>query len=232
MIKVSLDVLILTECWLSKIVNLPILDGYSSYHTRQTRNQNDGIAIYIKNLIKYTINEPELKNGNCLTCEINNRLAIISLYRSPSYNTKEGFEKFLSSLDNILTSFSKYTNICLIGDVNIDIKPSNIRVDERSRNDLTLNATHGLLPAHYLPTRINSCIDHVILKTNKTTTVLVLESHITDHLPSLVEIDVTKPLKQTAPLFKIPKIDYTNVKIDIESLDFSLIIKTTLTRLL
>lgn len=223
-IKVNCDVLILSECWLSKIRDLPVLEGYNSHYTKQTRNQNDGVVLYIKNQLQYIIDEPDFVNGNCLTCQINNELAIIAIYRSPSYNTKQEFELFLNSLDNVFTSLNKYKNICLIGDTNIDIGPSN--TDERSANYLTLTATHGLLPTHTISTRINSCIDHVILKTNKTTTVLILESYITDHLPLLVKIDDTKLSKHTSPAYKIPKIDYPSAKIDIERQDFSHVLAT------
>lgn len=224
LIKVSCDVLILTECWLSKIIDLPVLDGYNMHYTNHTNNQNDGVVLYIKSHIQYTVEEPLFNNGNCLTCLINNELAIIAVYRSPSNNTKQGFEHFLHSLDNVLTSFNKYKNICLVGDTNVDIIPPN--TTERAANYLTLNATHGLLPAHSFPTRINSCLDHVILKTNKAATVLVLDSHITDHLPLFVKIDVKNLKSHTIPAFKIPKIDFFSVKADIEQHDFSQVIRT------
>lgn len=222
--KVNCDVIILTECWLSKIIDLPILHGYNIHYTKQTCNQNDGIVLYIKSHIHYIVDEPLFNNGNCLTCTINSELAIIAIYRSPSYNTNQQFEPFILSLDNVLTSFSKFKDACLIGDINIDIIPTNLT--ERASNYLTLNASHGLLPAHCLPTRINSCLDHVILKTKKNSTVLVLDSHITDHLPLLVKIDDIKMANQQTPSFKIPIIDYPSIKTDLENQDFSHIINT------
>lgn len=39
------DVLVLTECWLSKLSHLPTLDGFTSYSTKNIFNQNDGCAM-------------------------------------------------------------------------------------------------------------------------------------------------------------------------------------------
>ncbi|CAB3223912.1 unnamed protein product [Arctia plantaginis] len=219
LLEVDCDVVILTECWLSKIADLPVMDGYNCHPTKKTKNQNDGVVIYIKKQLQYTVEEPDFINGSSLTCKIGNKLAIIAIYRSPSSCSNQGFDLFLNTLDNVLSSVSKYDNICLIGDTNIDITPSS--TNERSASYLTLNATHGLLPAHYFPTRSNSCIDHVILKTIKKSTVLVLDSHITDHLPLLVAVETDRWVKGTLPAFKIPSIDYDKVKYDIEHHDFS-----------
>lgn len=219
LLNVTCDVLVLTECWLSKVVNLPVLNGYKSHFTKRTANQNDGIVIYVRDDISCTIKEPSFLNGNCLTCEISNKLAFVAIYRSPSYNTRAEFDNFLNSIDNILLSLRNYKNVCLIGDTNIDIRP--ISIEERATEYLTLNAMHGLLPAHQIPTRINSCIDHVMLKTDKTATVLVIDSHITDHLPILLAINNVQLSRKSVPASKIPKIDYTNLTSHIEAQDFS-----------
>lgn len=224
LIKFSCDVLVLTECWLSKVVNLPVLNGYNSHYTKRTANQNDGIVVYIKNNINCTITEPNFLNGNCLTCEIADNLAIVAIYRSPSYKTRTQFDNFLNSIDNVLLSLKNYKNLCLVGDTNIDIQPNNLV--ERAAEYLTLHATHGLLPAHRLPTRINSCIDHVMLKTDKSATLLVIESHVTDHLPIVLAINNVKLTGGTVPASKVPKIDYTGLVNQIETYDFSEVLNT------
>lgn len=182
--KISCDVLVLTECWLQNHVNLPLLDGYISYSTSNHSNQNAGVAIYVKSSLTHTISEPHLKYADSLICIIDNKIAIVAIYRSPSYSLQDQFEIFLETLNNALTNLNSYNNIALLGDLNIDIKPLN--EDKFSDEYLTLNASHALSPTHVFPTRLNKCIDHILLKSKFTATTLVIESHITDHLPTLL----------------------------------------------
>lgn len=47
-IKLYIDVVILTECWLSKAPHIPSLPGFDSFRT-DYNNQNDGVVAYIRN---------------------------------------------------------------------------------------------------------------------------------------------------------------------------------------
>lgn len=217
LVKINCDVIILTECWLSKVTNVPILDGYNSHYTLNTQNQNDGIVIFTKQDLACSIIEPEFTNANCLICKINNKTAIVAIYRSPSFHKKEQFQCFLNSLDTVLTQLKSFKTIAIVGDVNVDIKIAN--TDDRTTDYLTLIASHGLLPAYHIATRGTNCLDHIILKCKTPATSLILESYITDHMPIFLHIeDSNSPIK---PQKTISRVDYAKLTQEIEATDFS-----------
>lgn len=215
--KINIDVIVLTECWLSKINNPPVLNGYMSHSTKLTSNQNEGVIIYSKLSLNATIWEPCLTNSNSLVCQIDSKFAFVAVYRSPSYNTAAQIENFLSSLNNILEDLSSYPNIALIGDLNIDIKPGNS--NPHSLEYLILNASHGLLPTHLLPTRLENCLDHILLKSKLSSTTLVLESYITDHKPIILMLTTAKQ-NQNPKLYKSrPNLDA--IKSELQNINFT-----------
>ena len=75
--KINLDIVILTECWLSKVSDLPVLDGFESHSTAVNINQNDGVIIYKKRGLQGSVWEPIFEGGNCLVCQIEKKLAVI-----------------------------------------------------------------------------------------------------------------------------------------------------------
>lgn len=172
------DVLILTECWLSKLSHLPTLDDFTSYSTNITYNQNDGCVIYVKSSIKANIKEPVFADANCLVCCIED-ITIVAIYRPPSF---KNIDNFIDSLDSVLKIGT--SSVVLIGDMNIDIRVDN--TDSHSDDYLNCTASNGLLPAHLFPTRLSNCLDHILIKTNKRATAFVIESSITDHEPTLL----------------------------------------------
>lgn len=183
-LNISFDIITLTECWLSKSDVVPLLPGYESFKTKKHINQNSGVIIYKKNSVsKSKVTEPHLDDANVLLIEIGEHSAIVSIYRPPCFNT---IGRFLLSLDKLLSQLKNYQNITVVGDINIDIKyDSN---DTRSPDYLNLLATHGLLPSHLIPTRINSCLDHCFVKTKYPTTTLIYDSTITDHATVIFSI--------------------------------------------
>lgn len=87
-------------------------------------------------------------------------------------------------MDSLVNVFKLTTSsVVLIGDINIDIKTDNI--DNHSDEYLTCAASYGLLPAHQFPTRLTNCLDHIILKSNKSAMTFVIVSSITDYEPLL-----------------------------------------------
>lgn len=101
-IKVTCDIIVLTECWLQSCPNLPLLEGYTSYSTSNPRNQNAGVTIYIKSSLVHTVLEPDFKCADCLICIIDNKTAIVAIYRSPSFSRRDQFDNFLDNLNSIL----------------------------------------------------------------------------------------------------------------------------------
>lgn len=206
-LQIDFDLITLTECWLSTSSIIPILPGYESFKTEKHLNQNSGVVIYKKNSIKnIKITEPPLDDANILLAEIGKHSAIINIYRPPCFTT---IERFLFSLDKLLTQLKSYQNITIVGDINIDIKDNSN--DSRSPHYLNLLASHGFLPSHLLPTRINSCLDHCFLKTKYPTTTLICESTITDHATVILSIQYNYTKLNLDTQIVINKINYPAV---------------------
>lgn len=213
--NIQFDIIVLTECWLSITPYLPKLKNYKPYQTINNGNQNAGVVMYIRNNLDCKVSEPTIvKEADCLVCKFGTEIAIIALYRSPSYKNADVFS---SCIDNLLISLKSYKTICLVGDINIDIKPDN--KDNKSDTYLNLMASHGLLPTYTYFTRQNKCIDHIMLKSKLNSTAIVIESFITDHCPSLLSLQTS--LTKCTRLRTRTKIDYEQIKHDLASFDFT-----------
>lgn len=220
-LNVDTDIIVLTECWLSKINNIPVLDGYESHFTNTNCNQNDGIIIYTKSSLQTTVSEPDFAGGNCLVCHLDKKISVVAIYRSPSLNSRENFDKFSTSLINVYDNIKSICpTIALVGDLNIDIKQNNM--NERSLDYLTLNASHGLMPTHLFPTRDENCLDHIFLKSCLTATTLVLEAHVTDHKPLLLSLKNGNPSHK---LCTTTTLNHKAIVEELETVDFAVIYK-------
>lgn len=186
-IKIDYDIILLSECWLNGAHSLPTLMGYTSFSSKMTINQNDGIVLYVKSNIDCSVTEPYFDGFNCLVCKVNSDIVLVGIYRSPS---SRHIDCFLNSLDSILNSLKSYKNVIVAGDLNIDIKTGN---NSRQSNEyLTLAASHCLLPAHSFPTRLDNCLDHFLLKTVYKAITIVIETNITDHYPVMLCLNLSK----------------------------------------
>ncbi|KOB65472.1 putative tick transposon [Operophtera brumata] len=201
------DILILTESRLSEDKLLPQLPSYNVHSTTKHINQNDGVVVYCKSNISYSIDEPAFLDANCLVIKIPPHTAIIAIYRPPCFRT---ISRFLDSLETVLGSLSSKTNIVIMGDINIDIKNGNN--DTMSTDYLNLTAEHGLLPANNFPTRYGNCLDHVLLKTKSQALSFVLQNALTDHFPVLLCLSYKAPCANSRKaVFK--SIDYKNITV-------------------
>lgn len=220
LIDISMDIIVCSECWLSKAPYLPLLDGYNSFQTLNNINQNGGVVIYVKDTLDCKIYEPDcIQEANCLVCEVASEYAIVAVYRSPSFPQ---IENFLSGLDTLFTTLSSFKFLTLIGDLNIDIKTNT--KDSRAGDYLNLNASHGLLPGHTFITRGENCLDHVLIKSKAQATTLVLETALTDHQPTILLANLRRNL-QTIPSTRT-KTDYDSIHAALLHTDFSPIFNT------
>ncbi|CAH0717704.1 unnamed protein product, partial [Brenthis ino] len=179
-LDISCEIIILTETWYSKILNAPILLSYDSYCTTNNQNPNDGVIAYIKQSSGYIVEEKILTDASCLLIRVSTDTVVLGIYRSPS---ERNIDNFLRSLDVLPSDLSNYSNIVLVGDLNIDITQNNI--DKNSDQYLNLLATHGLLPGHVYPTRDRTCLDPSMIKAKHPSLTIVIETSLTDHYPVL-----------------------------------------------
>ncbi|XP_026322030.1 uncharacterized protein LOC113233065 [Hyposmocoma kahamanoa] len=206
------DIIILTECWLSKVVNIPDLIGFNS-HRSTTQNQNDGVIIFVKTQITCDVLVSSLCDASGLTFTYKNTIAFVAVYRSPA---NKNIDNFLISLNNLITSLAAYETIAVIGDININILCDTN--DPKSESYLNLLASHGLLPAHSFITHDKSCLDHIMLRSNRKAVTLVFDSGFTDHAPILTCIDQNKNISHSSIHSRI---NYQNVVNEIAQTDFS-----------
>lgn len=212
-LKHRLDLIVLSECWLSKSPCIPSLDGFN-LHASSYNSQNEGIVVYIRSNITYTVKTSNILDANSLSIIISNSLAVIAIYRPPSY---KNLKPFISSLDSELKLYNSYKNAIIVGDLNINIVSGHR--DSFSDEYLNMIAANGMLPAHNLPTRLNSCLDHVMVRSVNPVTTLVLDTYITDHAPIIFYCD-TKIRSQKVNR-TTQKLDVQGVVAHLERADFS-----------
>lgn len=212
-LKFEADVLIFTECRLNVNKPLPHLNNYQSYSTENLLNQNDGVVMYVKHTIKHKVKEIKLVHASCLQLIFQNSI-ILGIYRSPSNINAKGF---IDSLSSLLSTFSAKANIIITGDINI-----NIAVNEKERPReyenrvyyLHVLSLYGILSGHTLPTRLNSCLDHVMLRINKkhlSADIAVLHTTITDHFTIFVCLANLKNKINNEIIKTRTKIDYVKM---------------------
>uniref|UniRef100_A0A2A4JYZ1 Reverse transcriptase domain-containing protein n=1 Tax=Heliothis virescens TaxID=7102 RepID=A0A2A4JYZ1_HELVI len=212
-LNINCDIIVLTECWLTKNYNIPLIPGYSAYKTNINRSQNEGVIVYAKNHLTVSIEEPTMLDCNRLLVKIGTDVAILAIYRPPSFRI---MNNFIESLNSTLQNLSSFKNIILIGDININILPEN--ADSAAQEYLNLCAFHGLLPAHTLPThQSGSCLDHIMLKSKFRSLTLVANSTITDHHAALLTLNCKLPKPNTRT---ITKLNVNKLEEDLRNIDY------------
>lgn len=183
----TIDVIVLTECRINHDKPLPHRSNYITYNSTIQVNQNDGVVVFVKESLKHSAKEILLQGASCLEITFTNyseEQKIICIYRPPGQKNPQ---KFIDSLDQYLQSLQPKTNVILTGDININIIDGNN--DKYSDTYLDMLASHRLLPGHTFDTRINSCIDHIMINVNPThyaASIAVLDTTITDHKMTVI----------------------------------------------
>ena len=197
-INFEADILVLTECRLNRSKSIPNLNNYASHYTRRQLNQNDGVVAYIKNNHQAHVTELNLTHASGIQIICSN-CTILGIYRSPAISNADDF---INSINAHLESIASHKNIVIIGDININLiqKTHENTYDRNNRIKYLENlALHGLYPGHKLPTRLNNCLDHVMIKldeTDRSALVAILHTSITDHQMVLLNVSsINKILK-------------------------------------
>lgn len=153
-LDLDLDVIILSECWISKCPHMPSLPGFDLYQT-DFNNKCEGVVVFVRSSLHCKVILPSFQDANCIVLTFSKSLAIVAVYRSPS---EKVLNPFLNSLDTTLNSLKNYPTIALVGDININIIPDSL--NGGAEEYLNLVASHAMLPAHVFPTRKKTCLDH------------------------------------------------------------------------
>ncbi|KAH9642381.1 hypothetical protein HF086_004913 [Spodoptera exigua] len=213
-LEVNFDAIVLTECWLNEGTILENILGYNVFRTNTQQNKNGGIVIYIKNHHNASIVQTSLQDTDSLLLVLNNRVALLGLYRSPSF---PNLTNFLDSLDELLKTINKYSTVIIIGDTNIDI----INTTNNKHHDyMSLMASYSLLPAITKPTRDKSCIDHIYIKCNTKSIGITCKSSITDHDMVIAHLPSNSTARKKNNPWKL-KTNEENIALELAEHDWS-----------
>lgn len=197
----KIDILVLTECWTNIDNPPPSLEGYKSYHTKRYINQNDGVVAYVLNSLNCTASEPIFSEGNFLILKLNDDYHIICSYRPPCYKNPT---PYLKSLDSILSA-TKSRHIILTGDINLNTLASDSCANISSY--LCLMAEHSLHQGIDKRTRMDSCLDHFMIKSDSEWKTFILDPLVTDHCPIVLQMHSAPKRKSSIPV-KQSKINF------------------------
>lgn len=221
-LECSLDVIILTECWLNEHSVIHQLPGYKSFNTSKIINKSGGVTAYVKDGLLVKVIEPDIDDANCLLIELKNYVTLVGIYRSPSFSS---VDRFLDSLDAILIDKKSDPVVIVTGDINIDLLDKAPNATHAAYQCLL--AEHGLLPAITEPTRGHACLDHAFIKTKSTSTLgVVCRSSITDHNIVLLGSNSQKAQASTKNRSRL-RTDYSKVIEEIELQDWAQVISKT-----
>lgn len=211
----AVDIIVLTECWLSDGLILNSLPGYNVIRSSSPSNKSGGVVIYIKSCHRTELLKPMIVNADNVVCTINDSVTVLGIYRSPSISNTI---PFLESLDYTLTNLKHSSSIILIGDINIDIC---CPLDGCNSEYLSLMASHGLLSVISKPTRGKACLDHIFIKTKSETSGIVCKSSVTDHDIVIAGLRLPKRLMTNKSSRLKKKIDIEAAATEINNSDWS-----------
>lgn len=214
------DCIVLTETWQLPDCFLYNLPGYDMLYNNGDFNQNDGVVIYIKQDYDYKYEIVEMDTIKLLKIKVkfgNSKFVISAVYRSPSSSVRE----FNALLQNYLETHCKHSSNThiFVGDINIDILEEN----DNCKEYLNILYECGFISTINEPTRLNSCIDHIFLKSHISMDMvipLILRTDITDHFTIVLQI-INNKIVQAPKDSNIKKfIDYKKLKLKISNIDW------------
>ncbi|CAK1593673.1 unnamed protein product [Parnassius mnemosyne] len=217
-LDLDFDVIVFSECWLDEYTTVPLLQGFTSFHSRKYINRAGGVAIYIKDRWTANFSELNVDEGNCILAEVTNHFSIVAAYRSPGYTNPE---TFIRSLDANLKTVSPSPCLIFAGDINIYIIGS--AGDKNLHTEyLDVLAEYGLSPAITKPTRIKTYIDHIFVPVRFNAESIVYLNDVTDHDITMAGIMLrTQKSKGTKPIRSRVTVDIDSIRSELEGTNWS-----------
>lgn len=71
LMKKKPEVIVCTEAWLQQKINFIDIPGYDQYNNNEYLNQNDGVVMYIKNDLIYSISNEKYGELSLVSATIN-----------------------------------------------------------------------------------------------------------------------------------------------------------------
>lgn len=147
------------------------LNGFNNFFFTRHQCRGGGIGVYIRDMWAVAAINVSFMHAESVVLTIQQAdysLNLLSIYRPPSNSVVS----FLDELHDVLNEFDSATQICLVGDINIDI----LNTSKSSVSDyLNILAHFGIECCIQAPTReellqgrlVTSSIDHINIRTNE-----------------------------------------------------------------
>jgi hypothetical protein len=201
------------------------LEGYATYFNKSTLNQNDGVIVYVKNDINHSAHIISIENFKFARINAklgNTTFGLTALYRLPSLDPDD----FLGQLQIYIPQYCTKAIEVIAGDMNIDILRNKSLSSEVTRSYLNIMSVNGFISCINNSTRSvadsESCIDHIFLRCkvpNDSILRLILNSKITDHSPTLVQINFNNEMKSKPKIITIT--DYHKIAIQANAIKWN-----------
>jgi hypothetical protein len=221
-INIDFSIIGLTETWLNQFnFSLYGIDGYFSEHNFRQNRRGGGVALYIKNTIKYKCRtdldilndfiESKFIEIQTETTGIEKPIIVGVIYRPPNTD----IEDFNEWMNNTMTKINNENkNIYLLGDFNINIMHYDTHTSTAEFLDLMY--TSSMLPLITKPTRITnntySLIDNIFHNDVLQNYFIngIIYTDISDHFP-VFSIKTNNPLSAQQKTHKYRNFSAVNI---------------------
>lgn len=206
------DFIVLTETWKMQDISLFEVPGYSLIYNYGSVNQNDGVAVYIRENINFVHHIVTIDLLNIIQIEVFYEgccMSLVAVYR-PHDILKDAFNR---CLQEFLSKNKQNKNINIIlGDTNFDLLSGN-DLDEEYHNILTEYGYTSLINTVTRPESA-TCLDHVFIKTEMPTEdylASVFHYDLTDHYPIMLfirnSLEKSKEHRKSRSFINYPKLN-------------------------
>lgn len=192
----NLDIVVLSETWNLEEVRDYYIPNFTLYYNNSKYNQNDGVVVYVKNVLNITMDIIKLSHTNVIriTFKVNDiSYGLTASYRPPAINVN-------TYLDQLEAYFSDIVNLDVeffIGDINLNIKN---KTDANVNTYLCMLSARGFVSYINKPTRVTenymSIIDHIFVRQNVRVkqkvnlSSFVIEIELTDHYATFLSLNI------------------------------------------
>lgn len=220
------DIIVFTEIWIHKCeLNIFIIPGYNQFGNCNDSYRSGGVVVYVSDRLRARSACVDITSADALkvTVDLNTTagaasLLIVALYRLHA----QSLSTFLTDLDLVLSG-SKERNVIVIGDMNLCLLKQSTLLD----NYLSIMSSHGFDQLIDVPTRGNSCLDHIFSKSrdNFIFNAKVFSSGRSDHDALACEIIVENSSVNSSdtPPTNQRRVDFFHLKGILGSADWSVV---------
>ena len=182
------EVIVCSEAWLRCCTGFINIDGYKYYDNNSKLNKSDGVIIYIKEDLVHSFIIEEFGKLKIVSVEVIvanvNKIKISGFYRCFNYDESS----FIDNMHAYLQTNRNIQHHFVIGDSNINTLNS----ETDYLDNFLENKYISYINTITRPSTNNnegSCIDHIMIKSNKNLNACKFLDKITDHYPILVSFE-------------------------------------------